>query len=293
MSDPDLNHARVAMAKLEHLVVQEIFLTETAAFADVILPATAFPEKTGTFTNTDRRVQIGRQAFEPPGEARQDWQIIQQIARRMGLDWAYNHPRQVFHEMHRVMPSLGGITWDRLEREGAVTYPCAGEGLPGEDVIFAEAFPTSTGRGKLVPAGLIPPNETPDHDFPMILSTGRVLEHWHTGAMTRRSSVLDALEPEAIAMLSPRELQKRDLNPGDHVRVSTRRGTIELATRADRNVPEGMIFIPFCFAEAAANLLTNPALDPFGKIPEFKYCAARVEKALDGDVKTAVGPAHS
>jgi formate dehydrogenase major subunit len=279
MSDPDLNHAREAIARLDHLVVQEIFLTETAALADVLLPATAFPEKTGTFTNTDRRVQLGRQALEPPGEARQDWLIIQELARRLGLDWSYRHPRDVFDEMRGVMPSLQGITWERLEREGAVTYPCPGEDQPGQDVIFGEGFPTASGRGRLVPAGLIPPDEVPDAEFPMILTTGRLLEHWHTGAMTRRASVLDAIEPEAVAMLSPRELRRLGVAPGGRVHVTTRRGAIELTSRADRDVPDGLVFIPFCFAEAAANLLTNPALDPFGKIPEFKFCAVRVEKA--------------
>jgi formate dehydrogenase major subunit len=259
--------------------VQEIFLTETAALADVVLPATAFPEKSGTFTNTDRRVQLGRQALEPPGEARQDWMIIQELACRLGLDWSYRHPREVFDEMRQVMPSLHGITWERLEREGAVTYPCPGEDQPGQDVIFGDGFPTETGRGKLVPAGLVPPDEVPDAAFPMILTTGRLLEHWHTGAMTRRASVLDAIEPEAVAMLSPRELRRLGVPPGGRVRVATRRGVIELTARADRDVPEGVVFIPFCFAEAAANLLTNPALDPFGKIPEFKFCAVRVEKA--------------
>ena len=281
MSDPDLTHVREAMARLEHLVVQEIFLTETAAFADVVLPASAFPEKTGTFTNTDRRVQLGRQALAPPGEARQDWEIIQDIARRLGLSWSYSHPSDVFQEMRELMPSLNGITWDRLEREGAVTYPCSGEDQPGQDVIFGDGFPRESGRGLLVPAGLVPPDEVPDHDFPMILTTGRLLEHWHTGAMTRRASMLDAIEPEAVAVLSPRELRRLGLSPGGHVRVTTRRGVIELATRSDRDVPEGVIFIPFCFAEAAANLLTNPALDPVGKIPEFKFCAARLEKADD------------
>jgi formate dehydrogenase major subunit len=278
MSDPDLNHARDAIARLDHLVVQEIFLTETAVLADVVLPATAFPEKNGTFTNTDRRVQLGRQALEPPGEARPDWWIVQEVARRLGLEWSYAHPRDVFREMHRMMPSLHGITWERLEREGAVTYPCPGEALPGQDVIFGDGFPTASGRGKLVPACLIPPDEVPDEAFPMILTTGRLLEHWHTGAMTRRASVLDAIEPEAVAMLSPRELGRIGVTPGGRVRVSTRRGRIELTARADRDVPDGLVFIPFCFAEAAANLLTNPALDPFGKIPEFKFCSALVEK---------------
>ena len=152
-----------------------------------------------------------------------------------------------------------------------MTYPCTGENEPGQDILFGDGFPTPSGRGLLVPAGLIPPDEVPDSQFPMILTTGRLLEHWHTGAMTRRASVLDAIEPEAVASLSPRELRRLDLAPGGPVRVTTRRGSIELATRADRDVPEGVIFIPFCFAEAAANLLTNPALDPFGKIPEFKF----------------------
>jgi formate dehydrogenase major subunit len=282
MSDPDLEHARAAFAKLDHLVVQEIFLTETAYHADVILPATAFPEKTGTFTNTDRRVQLGRQALYPPGLALPDWLIVQEIARRMGLGWDYQHPRDIFAEMRRSMTSLRGITWERLEREGAVTYPCDAEDQPGRDVIFGDGFPTPDGRGKLVPADFLPPDELPDAAYPMILTTGRLLEHWHTGAMTRRASVLDALEPEAVAHLSPRDLKDLGIAPGGPVRVATRRGTIELTARADRDVPQGLVFIPFCYAEAAANLLTNPALDPFGKIPEFKFCAARVERGERG-----------
>jgi formate dehydrogenase major subunit len=277
MSDPDVEHARAAFAKLEHLVVQEIFLTETAYHADVILPASAFPEKTGTFTNTDRRVQLGRRALRPPGEAWPDWVILQEVARRMGLRWDYHHPRDIFAEMQRAMTSLKGITWDRLEREGAVTYPCDAEDQPGQDIIFGDGFPTRNGRGKLVPADFLPPDEMPDADYPMILTTGRLLEHWHTGAMTRRASVLDALEPEAVAHLAPRDLERLGVSPGGSVRVATRRGAIELTARADRDVPPGLVFIPFCYAEAAANLLTNPALDPFGKIPEFKFCAARVE----------------
>ncbi|HEX6956732.1 MAG TPA: formate dehydrogenase subunit alpha [Ferrovibrio sp.] len=275
MSDPDAAHAREALAKLDHLVVQDIFLTETAFHADVILPASAFAEKTGTFTNTDRRVQIGRAALKPPGEARQDWELIQEIARRIGLDWHYRHPRDVFAEMTTVMPSLEGITWERLEAEGAVTYP------QGQEIIFGDGFPTQSGRGRLVPTKVTPPAEVPDAEYPMVLSTGRLLEHWHTGAMTRRATQLDALEPEAMALLHPRDMAKMNLRPGERVRVSTRRGTIELMARADRDVAEGMVFIPFAFFEAAANLLTNPQLDPFGKIPEFKFCAARVEPAAE------------
>ncbi len=278
MSDPDQHHARSALARLEHLVIQDIFLTETAWHADVVLPASAQAEKTGSYTNTNRQIQIGRAAVKPPGEARQDLELIQEIARRMGLAWSYGHPRDVFNEMAKIMPSLRNITWERLEREDSVTYPCDDPNKPGNEIMFANGFPTSSGRAKLVPTDLVPPDELPDDDYPMVLSTGRMLEHWHTGAMTRRASVLDTIEPEAVALLNRRDLGRLGLEAGEMVRVTTRRGTIELKARLDRDVPEGMVFIPFCFAEAPANFLTNPQLDPFGKIPEFKFCAAKVER---------------
>src|SRR4051794_17372504 len=278
MSDPDLNPARQALAKLEHLVVQDLFVTETAFHADVILPASAFAEKVGTFTNTDRRVQMARQIVDPPGDARQDWWIIQQIARRIGLDWNYAGPHEVFAEMAQVMPSLNNITWERVEREGAVTYPVDGPDQPGNEIIFYAGFPTASGRAKIVPARVTPPDEIPDEEYPMVLSTGRVLEHWHTGSMTRRAEVLDDLEPEAVAFMSPKELRRRGLRLGDYVKLETRRGIVEVKVRSDSDVPENMVFMPFCYVEAAANLLTNPALDPFGKIPEFKFCAARVSR---------------
>ena len=276
MSDPDLNHARHALAMLDHLVVQDLFLTETAFHADVVLPASAFAEKEGTFTNTDRRVQIGRPVIAPPGDARQDWWIIQELARRLGLGWDYAGPADIFAEMAATMPSFNNISWERLEREGAVTYPVDAPDVPGNDIIFTDGFPTANGRAKIVPANIRPPDEVPDMEYPMVLSTGRVLEHWHTGAMTRRAGVLDELEPEAVALLSPRELHRLDMQPGDRIRLETRRGAVEVNVRADRDVPVGMVFMPFCYAEAAVNLLTNPALDPSGKIPEFKFCAARV-----------------
>jgi formate dehydrogenase major subunit len=276
MSDPDLNHARVALATLDHLVVQDLFMTETAFHADVVLPASAFAEKTGTFTNTDRRVQLARPVIAPPGDARQDWWIIQQIAQHLDLGWSYGGPSDVFAEMAQVMPSFANITWERLEREGAVTYPVDAPDKPGNEIIFYAGFPTESGRAKIVPANVSPPDEVPDDDYPMVLSTGRVLEHWHTGSMTRRSGVLDAIEPEAVAFMSPKNLWREKLNPGDFIRIETRRGAVEVMVRSDRDVPEGMVFMPFCYAEAAVNLLTNPALDPFGKIPEFKFCAARV-----------------
>ena len=281
MSDPDADHARAALAKLEHLVVQDIFLTETAFHADVVLPASAWPEKDGTVTNSNRQVQMGRKALQLPGEARQDWWIIQALAERIGCDWQLQTVSDVFAEMKSVMPSLDNITWERLERESAVTYPCDAPDRPGNDIVFGDGFPTPDGRAKLVPASIISPDEQPDSEYPMVLTTGRQLEHWHTGAMTRRAQVLDELEPEAVASLSPDDLRALGVTPGDRIRVRTRRGAIELMSRADGGVPAGMIFIPFCYAEAAANVLTNPALDPFGKIPEFKFCAAKVEAAPD------------
>jgi len=278
MSDPDVSHARAGLANLDHLVVQDIFMTETAMFADVVLPASAWPEKDGTVTNTNRQVQMGRMALPMPGDARQDWWVIQEIAQRIGLDWNYSGPAEVYEEMRECMNSIKGISWERLLRESAVTYPCATEDDPGQAIIFGDGYPTASGRGKFVPAGIIPPDEQPDDAYPMILTTGRILEHWHTGAITRRASVLDAIEPEAVCHMAPQDVRDLGLEGGDHVRVSTRRGTIELAGRIDAGVPVGTVFIPFAFTEAAANLLTNAALDPFGKIPEFKYCAAKIEK---------------
>ena len=287
MSDPDVGHARAALAKLEMLVVQDIFLTETCYLADVILPASAFPEKTGTFTNTDRSVQLGRQALQPPGEARQDLAIIVAMAKRLGLDWHYPHPRDVFEEMRAAMASIAGITWDRLEHEHAVTYPCEREGDPGERVVFIENFPTASGRARLVPAAIIPAAERPDVEYPFVLITGRQLEHWHTGSMTRRTDVLDAIEPGPVASLHSHDMAALGVPPGGAITVESRRGRIALSARADDGTPRGAVFIPFCFYEAAANLLTNSALDPFGKIPEFKYCAVRV--SAGGDAVSARG----
>ena len=278
MSDPDVDHAREALATLDHLVVQDIFLTETAYLADVVLPATAWPEKAGTVTNTDRMVQLGRKAIDPPGQARGDLWIINELARGMGLDWNYSHPRDVFEEMRKCMDSIAGITWDRLERESSVTYPCEKEGDPGQPVVFVSRFPTPTGRGKFVPADLISAAERPDDQYPLVLITGRQLEHWHTGTMTRRASVLDYIEPEPVASMHPLDLEQLGAVPGETITIESRRGKISLYGRADDAMPRGSVFVPFCYYEAAANMLTNPVLDPVGKIPEFKYCAVRVTK---------------
>ncbi|UIJ73141.1 formate dehydrogenase subunit alpha [Aurantimonas sp. HBX-1] len=276
MSDPDQIHARAALAKLEHLVVQDIFLTETAWHADVVLPASAHAEKLGTFTNTNRQVQIGRPALDLPGDARQDWELIVELAQRLGLGWNYGHVSEVYTEMASVMPSLKHISWERVEREESVIYPADGPDVPGNEIIFTTSFPTEDGRGRIVPADLLPPDEVPDDEYPLVLTTGRLLEHWHTGAMTRRAGVLDAIEPQGIAAMNPREIGRRGLRQGDMIAVETRRGTVEAILRADREVADGMVFMPFCFNESPANKLTNPMLDPYGKIPEFKYCAARI-----------------
>jgi formate dehydrogenase major subunit len=280
MSDPDLNHARHALASLQHLVVQDIFLTETAWLADVVLPASAWPEKTGTVSNTDRTVQMGRQAVLPPGDAKPDLWIIQQIAERMGLNWTYAGEHEgvaeVYEEMRQAMaPAIGGIDWARLNA-GSVTYPCVSADDPGQPIVFHDHFPTADGRVRLMTASLIPANEQPDAEYPMVLITGRQLEHWHTGSMTRRASVLDALEPAATASMCSADLARLGLQAGQRVRIASRRGEVALQLRCDDGTPEGTVFIPFAYVEAAANELTNAALDPFGKIPEFKYCAVQV-----------------
>jgi formate dehydrogenase major subunit len=289
MSDPDANHARESLAALDLLVVQDIFLTETAYLADVILPATAFPEKDGTFTNTDRLVQMGRKAINPPGDAKPDLWIIQELANRLGCGWEYKHVSEVFDEMRHTMPSIGGITWERLEREHSVTYPCTNEGDPGQSVVFTETFPRESGRAKFVPADIIPAAERPDPEYPMVLITGRQLEHWHTGSMTRRALVLDALEPDPVALVHPLDLAAMGGQPGDIVTIESRRGKVGLYARADESSPRGAVFVPFCYYEAAINRLTNAALDPFAKIPEFKYCAIKITLGGEEPVQGSYG----
>ncbi|PRY26083.1 formate dehydrogenase major subunit [Aliiruegeria haliotis] len=277
MSDPDVEHARAALASLEHLVVQDIFLTETACYADVILPSSAWYEKTGTVTNTNRQVQMGRPAVSPPGEAKEDWWIEVELARRLGLGWSYGHPREIFAEMKLNMPSLANITWERLEKS-AVTYPSLSPDDPGQAIVFGDGFPREDGRARFTPANVIPPDEVPDAEYPFVLITGRQLEHWHTGSMTRRATVLDAVEPEANCSLHPRTLRDLGVEAGEYIRLTTRRGSVTVMARSDRAVAEGNVFLPFAYVEAAANILTNAALDPYGKIPEFKFAAVRAEK---------------
>ncbi|UWQ14063.1 formate dehydrogenase subunit alpha [Aliiroseovarius sp. M344] len=278
MSDPDVTHVREALERMEFLVSQDIFLTETASYADVVLPAAAFAEKTGTVSNTNRQVQMGRPAVAPPGEAQEDWWITVELSKRLGLNWAYKHPSEVFGEMGRLMPSLNNITWDRLEAQNAVTYPSLSPEDPGQAVVFGDGFPRASKRARFTPAAILPPAELPDEDYPMVLTTGRQLEHWHTGSMTRRATVLDAIEPEANCSLNPKTLREMGVEAGEMVRLTTRRGTIEVMARADYGVAENMVFLPFAYVEAAANTLTNPALDPYGKIAEMKFAAVKVEK---------------
>jgi formate dehydrogenase major subunit len=281
MSDPDVEHARDALAKLDHLVVQDVFLTETANYADVILPASAWAEKTGTVTNTNRQVQMGRPAIAPPGQAREDWWITVELAKRLGLNWSYNHPREVFSEMKRSMKSLDNITWERLEAEDVVAYPSLNETDPGQAIVFGEGFPRADGRARFTPAKIIAPAETPDEEYPFILTTGRQLEHWHTGSMTRRAHVLDTVEPQANASLNPRTLKILGIVAGEMITVETRRGSISIMARADRAISEDMVFVPFAYVEASANILTNPQVDPYGKIPEFKFAACRIAKVSE------------
>ena len=279
MSDPNLQHAREALTRLQHLVVQDIFFTETCGFADVILPASAFPEKSGTFTNTDRRVQLGRQAVTPPGDARQDLWIIRELARRLGLDWDYPGPEAVFEEIREAVPSMAGMTWERLEQHDSLTYPLTREDDPGEPIIFKDGiFPTDDGKGRFVAAEYIEAAELPDDDYPFIFMTGRQLEHWHTGTMTRHSRVLNTIEPWPYILINPEDLRALEMESGDLLEVESRRGKLTVATRVDEGMQPGVVMMPFTYNEAAANLITNDALDPFGKIPEFKFCAIRVGK---------------
>ena len=283
MSDPDAGHVREALCGLDHLVVQDIFLTETAALADVVLPATSMFEKWGTFTNTNRQIQLSRPVLPPPGQAAQDLWILQEMACRLGLEWSHSRPSEVWDEVRLLWPAIAGITWNRLERDGWAQYPCIAEDRPGQDVLFTERFATADGLAKLVAVDPGLPAETPDHEYPFVLITGRVLEHWHTGVMTRRSYLLDELEPEAFVCLNGNDLSALGARIGQPLRVTSRRGGITASARLDNSLPDGTVFMPFCYAEAAANILTNPALDPDSKIPEYKFAAVRVTTVDQAD----------
>jgi len=271
------------MENMEFVLVQDIFLNETGAYADIILPATSFAEKDGTFTNTDRRVQRVRKAITPPGQARADWEIIADLAKRVehklgrthsaGFD--YKHPSEIWDEMATLTPAFQGITYERIEREGGIPWPCPAEDHPGTPYLFATSFPR--GKGRFAVLQFRPPAEWPDENYPFILSTGRVLYHWHGGTLSRRSRLEEAY-PQARVEIHPADAKRLGIRTGDRVRVESRRGAIEAWALVTARSPKGTVFIPFHFAEAAANVLTNDVLDPQAKIPEYKVCAVRVEK---------------
>jgi len=276
LSDPDSNHVRKQLGKLDFLAVSELFMSETAKLADVVLPAASFAEKDGTFTATDRRVQRVRKAIEPIGESRPDWVIVSELAGRLGYRMSYDSPAHVMDEIAKVTPLYGGMSYPRLE-EGELRWPCPDEAHPGTRILHTEGF--SRGLGKFQPIEYRAPAEEPDEDYPLILTTGRLLFHWHTGTMTRRSETLTNQINQALIELNPRDASELSVTTGDPVRVTSRRGEIVLNALVTDRIKEGVVFIPFHFAEAAANVLTNSALDPLAKIPELKVCAVRAEKA--------------
>lgn len=292
MSDPDTEHARSALVRLEHLVVQDIFATETAILADIVLPASAHLEKWGSYTNTDRLIQVGRPALAPPGQARQDLWIIDQMARGLGADWSYWQSddgdgdraaeapvARVYEEMRSLMRPLAGVPWSRLVREGAVQTPAESESDPGSAVAFTDRFPTADGRATLVPTFYRVGVEVPDAEFPFVLTTGRILEHWHTGAMTRHSALLDGLAPQATVTMHPESARAHGLAAGQAVRIRSRHGQVQALLALSADVREDQLFMPFAFWEAAANKLTSDALDAVAKIPGLKVTAATVETA--------------
>ncbi len=282
VSDPDSDHVRQVLARLDFLVVQDIFVSETALYADVVLPAASFAEKDGTFTSTERRVQRVRKAIEPLGQAKPDWEILCDVARRCGYEsMDYRHVSQIMDEIARLTPIYAGITYDRLDPFG-LPWPCPSKDHPGTVYLHKDSFPK--GKGTFLPCAYAPPDELPDDEYPFVLSTGRVYWHWHTGTMTRRTSTLDREVPTAYVEMHPRDAERLRLVEGDCVAVSSRRGTITIRTLIADRVKEGVVFMPFHFVEAAANVLTNPAVDPSAKIPEYKICAVRVEKVhADGN----------
>ena len=276
VSDPDLSHAEKSLANLEFLVVQDIFLTETAKLAHVVLPSAAFAEKDGSFTNTERKVQRVRKAVEPPGEARDDWKIIADISSRMGYPMEYENARAIMEEISRVTPSYCGINYDRLEKED-IHWPCTGTDHPGTPCLHVDQF--TCGLGVFHAIEYLPPDEVPDEDFPIFLTTGRVLAQYHTGTMTMKTPELNALDPECFVEISGQDADDYRIEDGDMIKVASRRGEIQAKARISERAFKGTVFIPFHYPDAAANVLTNPALDPIAKIPEYKVCAVRIEKA--------------
>jgi formate dehydrogenase alpha subunit len=276
VSDPDLNHAEKCLEHLDFMVVQDIFLTETARKADVVLPSLCFAEKDGTFTNTERRVQRVRKAVNGPMDVKTDWEIICEISNRMNYRMSYNSAEDIFEEIRKVTPSYAGITWERIQNDG-INWPCPDESHPGTPVLHTKEF--TCGKGKFIPADFTPPFENTDKDYPMILTTGRILYHYHTGTMTRKTKGLNRLAPECFVEISAQDADSLDLNNESTVKIASRRGEITAKVKISKKAVPGTVFIPFHFAESAANRLTNTALDPVAKIPQFKVCAVNATKA--------------
>ena len=278
LSDPEVSHAEHWFRELEFLAVQDLFLTETARYADVVLPGAAFAEKTGTFVNTERRIQLSHKAIEPPGNARGDLEIIIELSNRIGLPTEFTNSAEVMDEIAKVTPSWRGVSHARLEGNGGLQYPVPHADHPGTDFLFDDVFPTADGKAKFVGVEFLPPSELPDDDYPFMLNTGRQMYHWHTGTMTRRSFALDAREPGPIVELNPADAREMGVSDGDEVVVSSRRGEIRISVRMSKRVARRQVFIPMHYREAAVNLLTNPELDPYAHIPEFKVCAVAVQR---------------
>lgn len=276
LSDPDLSHLEKALKKLDILVVQDIFLNETGELADVVLPSACFAEKDGTFSNTERRVQLIRKAVDAPGDAKPDWQIISELATKMGYVMDYSSTREIMNEINELAPSYAGITYERIEKEG-IPWPCPSTDHPGTKYLHKDKF--TRGLGLFHAIDYIPPAELPDDEYPLILSTGRVLYHFHTGTMTRRAKGPSERYPESLVEINPADAEKYGIEDGKSIKVATRRGSVEARASVTGRSPEGTIFVNFHFREVAVNLLTNPALDPIGKIPEYKVCAVRIEAA--------------
>jgi predicted molibdopterin-dependent oxidoreductase YjgC len=278
ISDPDIAHAEQWFQELEFLAVQDLFLTETARYADVVLPGASFAEKTGTFVNTERRIQLSHKAADSPGEARGDLEILIDLTNRLGLATTFRGAEDVMREIARVTPSWAGVTYQRLEGAG-LQYPVLDDKHPGTAFLFDKAFPTTDGRAKFVAVEYTDPVELPDDEYPFVMNTGRQLYHWHTGTLTRRASGLDAREPTAIVEIHPDDADMIGVREGQLVRLTSRRNSMVSAARISQRVARGQVFVPFHFREAAANLLTNPVLDPYAKMAELKVCAVRVERA--------------
>ncbi len=276
LSDPHLNHLMEALEKTEFLVVQDIFLTETAAKADVVLPAAAFAEKEGTFVNTERRVQMLGRAVDPPGEAKADWLILQELAGKLGISWNYSSAEDIFEEIASLTPSYAGISYRRLQEEGGLQWPCPAPDHPGTKFLHQGQF--VKGKGLFTPVEYADPAEKADGEYPLLLTTGRNLYHYHTGSMTRRSEAIAEFKDEERIQVSVEDAEKMGIKDGDTVKVSSRRGELQVKAQVTEIVPPGVVFMTFHYSEAAVNLLTNNALDPVAKIPELKVCAVKVEK---------------